>query len=292
MKLKGRGGIGFPCVIALLSMTPAKAAAIYTAEGVAAGGAGFSYEQKSSGTALADTGAVFNNPIGGSVARAGAIASQYGVGAFSEISVFWFGHGVSSQGLGRATTDVIFTGPVTGAPIPVSINFIVDGGFGGGYATGQSSTRWIDMNVTLYSSSAFGRVGEEVNDGVPIPILVGDLAPAGLACLAAGCPIESPVFFVPANTPMDFTMQLTAYVIAGWGVGTASFENTFYFPLDRNVFNLPEGYTAEMPGLSVYNNRVVLPGGSGEVPEPGTFALMGASLALAAVLRRGRKLSR
>ena len=295
MKYTVRWGIGFVCatVIASLTATPARAATTYTALGSAAGGAGYAYDQKTSGTANADTGYVFNNPALGAYARGSGIASQFGVGAGAELSVFWFGSAAQSEGRGRVDTEVVFTGPVTGDLIPVSVNLHVDGGFGGGYNAEQSSLREIMLSMALYSGNTFGRVGERVIGGVPTPILEGPLAPSGLACLtASGCAVQSPVFFVPANVPVAFWMQILAFVESGYGVASASFENTFYFPLGQDVFNLPDGYTADMPGLSVYSNRVVLPNTGGEVPEPGTLALMGASLAGAAILRRRRNLSR
>lgn len=270
---------------------PAEAATIYTAEGVAVGGAGYAIDVQSSGVAQADTGTVFDNPALGAYARGSGIASQFGVGAAAELTVFWFGSAVDSQGRGRVETDVVFSGPVTGELIPVSVNLHVDGGFGGGYNSEQSSLREIMLTVALYNGNTFGRVGERVTAGVPTPILEGPLAPAGLACLtASGCLVESPVFLVPANVPVAFWMQILARVESGYGVATASFENTFYFPLGQDVFNLPDGYTAEMPGLSVFNNRAVVPGGGGggEVPEPATLALVGGGLAAVVVKRRKR----
>lgn len=271
----------------LLAVLPAQAATLYTAEGIAVGGAGYAYEQRSTGTAIAETGYVFNNPALGAYARGFGIASQYGAGAAAELSVFWQGSGVDSTGRGRVQTEVTFTGPAAPLEIPVSINLFVDGGFGGGYNAEQTSLREIRLYVALYSSSASGRVGERVVWGVPEPILEGALAPSGTACLADGCLIPSPVFMVPVNTPVTFTMELLARVESGMGVASASFENTLYFPIGQNVFNLPnDEYTADMPGLSVYDNRVVLPDGGVEVPEPGTMALMAAGLLAAAAGRR------
>lgn len=267
------------------ALLPAGAATIYTAEGIAVGGAGYAFDQRSTGTASADTGYVFNVPALDAYARGLGMASMFGVGAAAELSVFWFGSGAQSEGRGRVDTEVVFTGPVTGDPIPVSVNLHVDGGFGGGYNAEQSSLREIILSVTLYSGNAYGRVGEQVISGVPVPILEGQLAPAGLLCLAAGCLIQSPVFLVPANVPVNFSMQLLARVTTGYGVAQASYENTLYFPLGQDVFNLPDGYTADMAGLSVFNNRVVLPTNGGEIPEPSTYLLVGAGLA-AAVLRR------
>jgi len=283
--------IGLLWAAVLAAALPAGAAPIYTAEGIAVGGAGYAYEQKSSGTAIAETGYVFNNPALNAYARGFGIASQYGVGAAAEVSVFWFGSAAGAEGRGRVDTEVVFSGPVTGAPIPVSVNLHVDGGYGGGYNASESSVREIILSVALYSGNAYGHVGERVNGGVPTPILEGPLAPSGLACLAGGCLLESPVIYVPANVPVAFRMELLARVSTGWGVGQASFENTFYFPLGQDVFNLPEGYTADMPGLSVFNNRVVLPngGGGGNVPEPSTYALVGAGLAAAALRRRAHR---
>ncbi|MBN8732129.1 MAG: PEP-CTERM sorting domain-containing protein [Acidobacteria bacterium] len=66
--------------------------------------------------------------------------------------------------------------------------------------------------------------------------------------------------------------------------------NTLRLPRTGPVFNLPDGYSVDVPDLFVFNNRYVDPngGGGGEVPEPATCALVGGGLLLAAIWRRRR----
>jgi hypothetical protein len=74
---------------------------------------------------------------------------------------------------------------------------------------------------------------------------------------------------------------------SGDSAGQITALDTLYFPLNGAVFNLPDGYSAEIAGLNVDGNRVVSTNGT--VPEPGTLALLGLGLAGVAASRRRRQ---
>ena len=70
------------------------------------------------------------------------------------------------------------------------------------------------------------------------------------------------------------------------GSATASFENTLELPLDVDVFNLPEGYTANA-GTYLVNNRFVP---TALAPEPASGVLITLGLLALALGSRRRML--
>jgi len=107
----------------------------------------------------------------------------------------------------------------------------------------------------------------------------------------------SPTVRLPVNTRQPFAISLTAkseVVANGWAAGyftaSVSYAHTLTFGRTGPVFEVPEGYTVDAPGLGIVDNRYV-----GAVPEPAGAALFAAGLgvlalrSLAARARRARR---
>lgn len=119
--------------------------------------------------------------------------------------------------------------------------------------------------------------------------------------LIAGAIVQSDSFTLSVGTPI--TLQLSAGASAGIGIytyfigtcdscsaaGSVALDasDTFGFPTDRPVFNLPDGFTANSASGLIVNNRWVGPASS-TVPEPATIALVGIGLAGLGLGRRRR----
>lgn len=237
---------------------------------------------------------------GGAAARANSLGVGAGVemlaGPFNQIAV----------ATGRIDTQFMVLGPGT-EPITLSINFLLTGFLGGGTNQGTQNRREIYNEVTIEAGrgnilpaekySYFGRAVELFNIGLNPGLSVslsGQLAPQGEFCLKQNatepCGIVTPTFQVLPGQVNTLSMLVRAEVQSdngAFGFGIADSLNTFKFDPNKPVFNmLPDGYTVEVEGMSVVNNRVVDPNGSGQVPEPSTYLLAGSALALAILLRR------
>lgn len=104
----------------------------------------------------------------------------------------------------------------------------------------------------------------------------------------------SPFMALPVDTIQPFSVTLTAkseVVANGWAGGyftsSVSYAQTLNLGRADHVFDVPEGYTVDAPGLGIFDNRYV-----GSVPEPSTAAMLLAGLGLwplAAVVARWRR---
>ena len=131
----------------------------------------------------------------------------------------------------------------------------------------------------------------------------GDFPDVTAQELLDGTLLQTPGFDVSVNTPITLTLsigtfaQLTLSVPIGCplceevtkpgasGGTTMNAVDTFYFPGNGPVFNLPAGYTANSASGLIVDNRWVS-GAAAEVPEPGTLSLFCLGLLGAGAMRR------
>jgi len=258
-------------------------AATFTAS---ASGCGFDFQTSTSGPVQAIVTDKDCTGFGGDIDTAYARSGPTGLGASAEHLHTCCDTATSAGGTAFSSTDFMITGPA--GPVMISLNLALTGQLGGGSAA-DTSVRWIRIDAAIPGLlAAFGQVMEIASDTQFRTIREGALTLPGDLC-ATVCLV--PTTQIQINTGQWYTLELSLIAGAGGGIGDhfgwADARNTLYFPLDGPVFNLPDGYSAEIPDMNVAGNRVVRqedPGG--EVPEPGTCALAGAGLLVVTLLRR------
>jgi hypothetical protein len=256
---------------AALLLSPAAGAASFT---VSAGGgslcAGGVGQTTSSGPLAAAESWLCVS--GGSSAEAIAGPGTLGVG--SSTYHFCCGSASESNALAKFETEFEIKGPA-GAAIPVSMNFLLEGA-----AVAFLDGFWsLHIDAGLFGTGYIDWSGR--NEG-----LLAGIVPVNRGVAIAGLFTTPTVLFDPNRTQ---PFRLTLYggtSAAGSGNASLDFGHTLSLPTSGPVLNLPDGYTVDMPGLFVSDNRFLPPGAGGAVPEPGSMALLGAGLAALAVLRR------
>ena len=297
-----RAGIGIWALAGILTLP--LSAATFTA-GTNSACTGVSTDSKVDAPVLVSTGYFQCGTVSGLFIGQGSATGRADAGGIG-VGVEYYSGGflTIAQAFGQIDTTFVINGPGTG-PIPVSINFELSGFLGGGTDAGQVSYRRIENQAMIQANlpggagtlvyDYYGSALETFNAGLNPGLFMtfsGVLAPGGEACLAqnanAPCGMQSPVFEVYAGQVNTLRLWAQATVDSGNGTGNgiASFLNTFGFDPNKPVFNLPDGYTVTVAGLNVVNNRLVDPNAGSEIPEPGTYALVGAGLAAAVCVRR------
>jgi hypothetical protein len=209
------------------------------------------------------------------------------------------GNSVAFQGLipvsfgGRAsyTDTVTFSGPGT-APVPVSINL----SFGGILNTALQGTAGVVAFAAIDGARA-GLLTAVSTNG--IAGLTCSTSFAGLICggivlggeSAAGH-LRSQTVFVPVGVPVAIFLQIESLtsVNAQGASARSEFSNSLDFELDGNLFNLPDGYTANSPTSFIVDNRFTPLVTA--VPEPESVALLAFGLAAIGLVRRRQGFSR
>ena len=173
--------------------------------------------------------------------------------------------GTSSGATGRARIqieNVVIAGPAAPS-IPVSLNFRMRGTLASHPNLGQAGVflfvRLSGFNTLMQSTSAIDMSSTGIlnQTGVFAPLSLG--FPASAIDQA----FVTPVTNAAPNQPLRLDVELMAYSdMAGVGTTESDFftgQSGVALPLGVPVFNLPPGYTVDIPELNIVNNYVALP---------------------------------
>ena len=183
---------------------------------------------------------------------------------------------------------VIFSGPVGSSvtQIPVVLNLAFMGILDNAGTAMSSIILQVSLgspieqaNIILSNTDLFC-----YGNNLALPVAFGGFN-CSTASLNAGQILSLPVQQVSVGTPVVFSLQLMSGAHAiGNGSALSDFSNSLEFPTGIDVFTLPQGFTANA-GSYLVNNRFTL----AAIPEPETYVLMVAGLALLAYMQRRRK---
>lgn len=180
------------------------------------------------------------------------------------------GGGVASQA-GFSVDDLVFSAPggTTLSTIPVALNLAVTGKLA---TSGIADTEWRLFAEGMLGFDYLTEVGSDTNHGQTGIGFTSGGESTGAGTDTVDGVLTSDVFNLPVGTPISFTLLLE---VNGFGENGGSFHADFFnsvdFPIAANVFNLPDGFTANAPSMFIVDNRFIPTGG---VPEPSTWAMM------------------
>jgi hypothetical protein len=180
------------------------------------------------------------------------------------------GGGVASQA-GFSVDDLVFSAPggTTLSTIPVALNLAVTGKLA---TSGIADVEWRLLAEGMLGFDYLTEVGSDTNHGQTAIGFTSGGESTGAGTDTVDGVMTSDVFNLPVGAPISFTLLLE---VNGFGENGGSFHADFLdsvdFPIGANVFNLPDGFTANAPSMFISDNRFVPTGG---VPEPSTWAMM------------------
>jgi hypothetical protein len=219
--------------------------------------------------------------------RASAAASDGHVGVSAEVDATnSFGHSTVLTFADEQGT-VIFTAN-NGQPGAVVVSFNIS--FGGvliAAGDGRDEAQ-IAFNAQLFGTPYGIDFATFAGDGTTNCVALGSFICN--ATFAQGHFQTDPVL-VPLNTPVSFELAMAA-IAANLGSevsdsARADFSNSLDLPIGSDIFNLPDGFTANSTDFNIVNNR--LAGAVTTVPEPSTFPLGCLSILVFATVRLIRR---
>jgi hypothetical protein len=202
--------------------------------------------------------------------------------------IFFTTPGASAR---MSTDDVRFNalpgvGVGSGPTVPVSLNLAFNGAFaadsilapGAGAGSG-SMTLSIRIRFGYVDPVTHNQFADFFNGSITATEVGGNVVYGAGSGLLAGFTggsvlLTTPEFDVPVGLPISAELSLDligASESSGHRLESimGNFDHTLSFPETGDVFNLPTGYTAEVPSFNVQDN------GFTPVPEPETYAMVG-----------------
>ena len=232
------------------------------------------------GSGPSPTQAGFACPSG----EAAAFSRQGHVGASLHVS----GNSIVSA-IADYTTEVRFlpTGGQDADVIPVALNLQFGGlmGVGGSADTGYNIVADI-AHVDFLRSTSIDTGALPSHGVMTLGFSSGGEIDNQLSAFMGGVLTTGQVM-VPVGQLVGITIHLGLGGFGNPGSLNDLFESSLDFVTGRDLFTLPDGFTAEDPDAFIVDNRFTPPAGG--VPEPASWALMIAGFGLAgAALRRRR----
>lgn len=267
---------------ALLSISFVQATPIYTASLGSPTGCGSGIPQSVSSTPIALTGNwTCGTPT--RLAEGTALAGPGAVGAYAKASSNELGAGGSSAAaFAEMQTTFVIKGPTGGpATIPVSLNLHFSG-FTGNSSVVPDTTGWtMSLNARQFGQGA-------VRSNLAGTGLLATI-PSGNGILVDTIITTPTVMFAVGPTHiLELGLGVSAVARSLTAFSEIDFSNTLTFPTSGPVFNLPAGYTIDVPDFNIFDNQFIPDGATG-VPEPSSMALSGVALIAVWLLRRKRR---
>lgn len=153
---------------------------------------------------------------------------------------------------------------VNGTPgmVPARVRFHMTGSLTAGTSINPRATATVQVLFRIHGQDAgSGSRSITVIGGTPAVFSNGLLT-----TFDGDDVIESAQIMVPANTPVELEVQLTAstntslfWALSGDSSALADFSHTVTLATDRPVFNVPAGYTVNSAQARIVNNTFALP---------------------------------
>jgi len=182
---------------------------------------------------------------------------------------------------------VTFTGGQQGDVIPIQLNLAFAGamGIGGSADTGYNVA--VAIGPTGFTRSTSIDAGSAPSHGITnLFFSEGGEVDNQLSAFMGGV-LTTGVVMVPVDIPVGINLHLFVGGFGNPGSLNDTFLNSLDFVRGRDLFTLPDGFSAEDPDAFIVDNRFLPPDGG--IPEPSAWSLMIAGFGLAGATLRLRR---